>query len=222
MGTAVLGLKATIMDLNEPYSERKKRKNNSNEEDKSDTASIASFTFLTLFLAPDSCMVLSKYMCLNREVMLNKAASFLIKTKTLTIDTTDTEPTLQLGHLLYKKPTMAVLKRAMEIAEELVNPIIHIPLEQCNVFLCQLIISRFAMAVLKCGVQSEMVTAAMQVADIIKNSSHANNVVCHQHNVWQQSTTQSFRELLINAKHDLNNQITKLLQEIADLKEKRN
>lgn len=210
------------MDLNEPYSERKKRKNNSNEEGKSDTASIASFTFLTLFLAPDSCMVLSKYMCLNREVMLNKAASFLIKTKTLTTDTTDTESTLQLGHLLYKKPTTAVLERAMEIAEELVNSIIHITLKQCNVFLCQLIISRFAMAVLKCGVQSEMVTAAMQVADIIKNSSHANNVVCHKHNVWQQSTTQSFRELLINAKHDLNNQITKLLQEIADLKEKIN
>ena len=161
-------------------------------------------------------------MCLNREVMLNKAASFLIKTKTLTTDTTDTESTLQLGHLLYKKPTTAVLERAMEIAEELVNSIIHITLKQCNVFLCQLIISRFAMAVLKCGVQSEMVTAAMQVADIIKNSSHANNVVCHKHNVWQQSTTQSFRELLINAKHDLNNQITKLLQEIADLKEKIN
>ena len=218
--TAVLGLKATVMDLNEPYSERKRRKNDSKEEGKSDTASIASFAFLILFLAPNSCMVLSKYMCLGKEAMLNKAASFLIKIRPLTSDTTETKSTLRLGHLLFKKPNTIVLERAMKIAEDLVNPIIHITLEQRNVFLRQLTVSRSIMAVLKCGVKSEMVTAAMQVADIIKNSGHTNNAVCHEHNIWRRSTTQSFKELLINARRDLNNQVTKLSQEIADLKVK--
>ena len=218
--TAVLGLKATVMDLNEPYSERKKRKNDSNEEGKSDTASIASFAFLILFLAPNSCMVLSKYMCLSKEAMLNKAASFLIKIRPLTSDTTETKSTLRLGHLLFKKPNTIVLERAMKIAEDLVNPIIHITLEQRNVFLRQITVSRSIMAVLKCGVKSEMVTAAMQVADIIKNSGHTNNAVCHEHNIWRRSTTQSFKELIINARRDLNNQVTKLSQEIADLKVK--
>ena len=218
--TAVLGLKATVMDLNEPYSERKKRKNDSKEEGKSDTASIASFAFLILFLAPNSCMALSKYMCLGKEAMLNKAASFLIKIRPLTADTTETKTTLRLGHLIFKKPHTAILERAMKIAEDMVNPIIHITLEQRNVFLRQLSISRSIMAVLKCGVKSEMITASMQVADIIKNSGHTNNTVCHEHNLWRRSTTQSFKELLVNARRDLNNQVTKLSQEIADLQVK--
>ena len=161
-------------------------------------------------------------MCLNREAMLNKAASFLIKIRQLTTDTTETTSTLRLGHLLFKKPNTIVLERAMKIAETLINPIIHITLEQRIVFLQQLTVSRSTMVVLKCGVKSEMVTAAMQVADIIKNSGHANNVVCHEHNVWRRSTTQSFKELLINAKRKLSNQVTKLLREIADLKVKNN
>ena len=107
----------------------------------------------------------------------------------------------------------------MDIVTKLVNPIIHITLEQRNQILRQLTVSCSMMAVLKCGVKSKMITAAMQVADIIKNSSNKNSIVCHKHNVWQRKTSQSFKELLNNAKTTLNNKVTQLLKEVAKLKE---
>ena len=135
----------------------------------------ASFAFLFIFFQDEIATSLERYLhCPPYEIFL-KAVNFLESIKPIPRDEApkpeDMNNLIRLWPFLFAKPTPAIFTKALEIAESVVDPILHITLEQRAVFTEQMIRCKSINFVQKCDIKEEFVNRSIQICKLVKRAT---------------------------------------------------
>ena len=157
---------------------------------------IASFAFLFIFFQDEIATSLERYLhCPPYEIFL-KAVNFLESIKPIPRDEApkpeDMNNFIQLGPFLFAKPTESVINTALEIAESVVEPILHITLEQRAVFTEQMVRCKSINFVQKCDIKEEFVNRSIQISKLVKLATKQRpHEVIINHNAWRKAFKQA-------------------------------
>ena len=146
------------------------------------------FAFLLLFATGKQSLPLAHYLGETQSSILGRASKFVLSPKPI-----DNCPGLvpnsriRIGNLTFDRPSEEVWSTAKTVAESLTEIISHITMEQRWSYIKQQNRSRAIIAVQKWGVRRCYANSALNVAEIIKNTTLLESKVLAEANTWRRA-----------------------------------
>jgi len=157
---------AALMSLNHPITSDIDGSNNSEEEQ----SLIAGFAYL-IVICNNMC-ILKQYTGISNAIkMFDQATAFLLHPKPVDKGFIDYEKHVRIGNRNFVAPSTAIWNQAREIASEMLDITTHITLEQRAKYIQEYTRSLSLIAVRKCAIRQEYITASSSIASLIKHSA---------------------------------------------------